>query len=210
LLDKFPGCAWLLGAPLVESAARAYARSCPPGRPCIAEYGATFPEFLARHGRAGELPYVEAFAKLEWLVGKASIAVAEPALNWPTFASLGSEVLLDSAFDLQSGTRYFRAQWPVDDLLRTYLGASAPERFVMEPLDVRIEIRGARGDVALHRLDAASFAFRSELLAGATIAVAAEAALDSDDTFDFASALRALVEEGLLVGVAQPHRRHER
>jgi hypothetical protein len=204
LLDKFPGCVWLLGAPLVESAARAHARAFAPAHPCIAEYGATFPEFLAAHGRAAELPYVEAFARLEWLAGKASIAVAAPALDWRAIAHVGTEALLDSTLDLQPGTHYLRAEWPVDALLRAYLSESAPERFAMEPVDVCIEIRGARGDLALQRLEAAAFAFRSRLLAGSTIAAAAEAALDVDAAFDPAAALHALEAASLLVRITPP------
>jgi hypothetical protein len=82
LLDKFPACTWLLGGELVRDAARAYARLHPPERPCIAEYGRDFPQFLAGFGRAASLPYFESFAVLEWVFGQVSIAVrrysAEP------------------------------------------------------------------------------------------------------------------------------------
>jgi hypothetical protein len=201
LLDKFPGCVWLLGTPVVENAARLYVRVRAPDRPCIAEYGADFPTFLATTGRVAEFPYIEAFAKLEWLVGKVSIAVAEPAVGWSALAAAGTDSLLDSALDFQSGTHYLRTPWGVDDLLRAYLGASAPERFVMESVDTRIEIRGVRGEFTLERLDAATFAFRTRLLAGDPIAVAAERALDIDPAMDVAADLRGLAATNMIVRV---------
>src|SRR5262245_54741193 len=47
LLEKFPAVTWLVGATFMQEAARAFVRRHPPAAPCIAEYGADFPDFLA-------------------------------------------------------------------------------------------------------------------------------------------------------------------
>jgi hypothetical protein len=207
LIEKYPACAWLLGPSLVRDAARAYVRARPPSEPCIAEYGWDFPAFLAGHGRACTLPYVETFAALELAVAQASIEVDRPPLAWQALSSLGPERLLDTVLVLQPGLRYVRSAWRVDALMATYLRGTAPERFELEKSAAHIEVRGARGEVDWARLDDATFLFRAELAAGRTIAEAADAALDLTPTFDPGIALRELVEAGLVVGAREPQAR---
>jgi hypothetical protein len=127
LLTKFPATNWLLGTQFIVEAARRFVRQCPPQVPCIAEYGAGFPDFLGEC--APHLPYIREFAQLEWFVGKAAIAV-----------------------DQQTGVYYFHASWPIDELLKIYLTDNAPDEFAMAPDEVWLEIRGARGEFQVNRL----------------------------------------------------------
>jgi hypothetical protein len=203
LRDKFPACAWLAGADLVSAAARAYVRAYPPRQPCIAEYGSDFPQVLARHGRALALPYLESFAALEWAVAQVSIAIDYSRLSWPDLAHVGAELLMESPLALQPGLRYVRSSWRVDELMTMYLRDAVAERLVLPQSDTFIEVRGARGTVALTRLDAAAFTFRRELAAGRTIADAAGLALEWDTSFDPGEALRQLVHAGLVTRVAE-------
>jgi hypothetical protein len=135
LLMKFPATEWLIGTPLVTEAAKSFVRENPPGAPCIAEYGDTFPYFLGKYTAAYGLPYLQEFAQLEWYVGKAAIAVDQPPSK--------------------SGVHYLHASWPVDELLKLYLTDSAPDQFAITPVDVWIEVRGSRGEFELNRLDPA-------------------------------------------------------
>ena len=48
LLVKFPATGWLLGTPLLTEVATRFIREHPPQVPCIAEYGAAFPDFLSK------------------------------------------------------------------------------------------------------------------------------------------------------------------
>jgi hypothetical protein len=198
LLGKFPATAWLAGAGFVAGAARAYVEARPPRRPCIAEYGADFPQFLAIHGRAATLPYLQSFAELERAVAEVSIAIALPSAAWAEIASLGMERLLDLRLAMQPGLRYLSAAWRVDELMRLYLDAAEPETFVLPKADTFVEVRGARGALRMTRLDPAVFAFRKALHAGQSIAVAAEAALACDLAFDAGAALRQLAQSELV------------
>lgn len=198
LVAKFPASAWLAGTELVGDAARAYAHACPPRQPCIAEYGRDFPAFLARFGR-GAPPYLESFAALELAVGEVSIAVDARPVRWSELASVAAEELMESALTLQPGLRHLRAPWRIDELMATYLRGEAPERFVLTESETHIEVRGARGSLHVERLDGATFVFRRQLVAGRSIAEAAELALDVAADFDVGAALRALVHAGLVV-----------
>jgi hypothetical protein len=194
LQQKFPASAWLAGTDLVAAAARAYVRTHPPRKPCIVEYGADFAAFLAGYDRAPTLPYLRSFAELEWAVAQVSIAIDLPPLRWPALARVGTHALLDSRVTLQPGTRYVRASWGVDELMRMYLGNAEIETFFLPEAETFIEVRGARGELRVARIAAAAFAFRASLSAGKSIGDAADAALECDATFDAGGALRGLVE----------------
>jgi hypothetical protein len=202
LSDKFGACAWLAGKDLVSAAARAYVHACPLHQPCIADYGEDFPQFLANWNHARTLPYLESFAVLEWLVGQVSIAISDAPLTWPALAELGPERLLDAALALQPGLRYLRATHGVDRLMTLYLSGTEPERFVLPATDTFIEVRGARGAVQLAALDGATFAFRTALASGSSVGDAAGRALDYDTAFDPGTALRLLVQNGLVIHTA--------
>jgi hypothetical protein len=202
LLDKFPACTWLLGTELVRDAARAYARLHPPEQPCIAEYGREFPQFLAGFGRGASLAYLESFAALEWAFGKASIATDRAPCSWAELAAVGPDELVDATLALQPGLHYRHSKWRIDELMTTYLGGAAPERFVLVESSAFIQVRGARGTVSLQRLDEPAFVFRVALAGGRSIGDAAAAALECDPTFDAGAALKSLADAGLVTGLS--------
>jgi Putative DNA-binding domain len=201
ICGKFPATAWLAGADRVADAARAYVRTHPPRRPCIAEYGEDFPAFLGNAGLGPDLEFLQAFAELEWHVAQVSVAVDRTPVTWVEIVRLGPDALLNTRMALQPGLRYLRAPWALDQLMTAYLGDSAPERFVLNHTDTWIEIRGARGALRIDSLDPGAFVFRSALLGGQPLGDAAQMALASDSAFDAGQALAELVAAGLVTGV---------
>jgi len=197
LRQKFPATEWLIGADAMGIAARAYALLNPPSAPCIAEYGGGFPAFVARRAPRN-LPYLEAFASLEWEVGRASIAVDREPLEWSAIAARGAEALLETRFALQPGVAYLRCGWRVDELLSAYVGGTPPDRFVLSNEATALQVRGARGSVSIERLAGATFDFRRAIASGASLAESAAHALGQDATFDAGEALRALVHARLV------------
>jgi hypothetical protein len=204
LLDKFPAVSWLAGERFTTAAAQAFVRAHPPAAPCIAEYGADYPDFLASRAGAERLPCLCAFAELEWDVGKVSIAVDRAPLTIESLASIDTGELPDHRLTLQGGLRYRTADWPIDDLIKQYLSGAAPERYAFGAADVQLEIRGARGEFRIERLAEAEFVFRSAVASGVTIGTAAERALDINATFDPGQALLRLVSAGLVIAIDKP------
>jgi hypothetical protein len=206
LLDRFPATVWLVGSAFVTEAARRFVRHQPPSRPCIAEYGEDFPVFLSAQRGATELPYLRQFAELEWHLGRLSLAVTLPALSQPDLAALAPpETLMHVRLAMQPGVHYFRAGWDVDNLIRLYLTDRAPDRFSLRDGDAWVELRGARGDLHMHRLDPATFAFRAALSAGQLLGDAAVAAIDMGPAFDAGAALTTLITDGLVTAVEVHH-----
>jgi len=204
LIDKFPAVSWLAGERFATSAAQAFVRAHPPAAPCIAEYGIDYPAFLASRAGAERLPYLYAFAELEWHLGQVSIAVDRAPLPIEHLTSIEADELPDHRLSLQPGLRYFTAGWPVDELIKQYLSSTTPERYAFDPAEVRLEISGARGEFHIERVDAGDFVFRSSIAVGATIGTAAECALDVDATFDPGNALLRLVGAGLVIAIDKP------
>ena len=201
LLVKFPATGWLIGTPVLLNAAQRYVWERPPNAPCIAEYGAGFPQFLATWPSCERLPYVREFAELEWYVGKAAIAVDKPPVSNEAFSAIEANALPDAVLSLQSGLHHIHASWPIDELMNLYLTETAPDHFDLAPGDVWIEVRGERGGFQLNRLAAAEFIFRKSVAGGRSIGDAAESALDVCANFDPGRALAALVTGGLVTGI---------
>jgi Putative DNA-binding domain len=201
--EKFPATAWLVGTDRVTDAARAYVRSHPPQRPCIAEYGEDFPAFLAHRERGLDLPYLQSFAELEWHVAQVSVAVDCEPVTWVEIVQLGADAVLNTRVALQPGLRYLRASWAIDRLMTTYLTGAEPDQFVLAEVTTHIEVRGARGALWIESLNAGTFLFRRALIGGRRLGDAAEIALAGDPAFDAGKALTSMVAAGLVTGVDQ-------
>ncbi|MBI4443564.1 MAG: putative DNA-binding domain-containing protein [Acidobacteria bacterium] len=202
MLEKFPATTWLVGSTWLTEAARQYIREYPPQDPCIAAYGATFPQYLTLCPGSDRLPYLQAFSELEWHLGKVSIAVDYPAIPIEELAAKPREVLTVAMFTFQPGTRYLFASWPVDELIRYFLTGTAPDRLEFEPADVWLEIRGTRGEFHINRLEEGAFLFRRALSGAEPIGVAAECALERDASFDLGRALADTFSAGLITAIA--------
>lgn len=201
LLDKFPATVWLVGSPFVLEAARHFVHEHPPHAPCIAEYCAEFPEFLSTRPAGDRVPYLRAFAELEWRLGQAAVAIDRPPVPLETFSQIDVDVLTDAAFILQPGLHYLHASSPIDDVMKLYLTDTAPDRFALAPADVWIEVRGARGEFRINRLNAGEFIFRKAVQESRAIGDAAECALNASAGFDPSGALARLVGEGLVTAI---------
>jgi hypothetical protein len=202
LLVKFPATAWVAGSRFIAEAAARFVREYPPQAPCIAEYGRTFPKFLSSSPGAKELPYLHDFAELEWHVGQAAIAVSEPALSMHELAAVSTDALPDAIVHLQQGVCYIQASWPVDELMKLYLKDSAPDHFSMNAVDAWLEVRGARGEFDINRLEDAEYVFRQSISEGRSIGDAVERALDVDAGFDPGQALAELFATALVTAIA--------
>jgi hypothetical protein len=143
---------------------------------------------------------MEQFADLELHVGKVSVDIELPPLFLAELLVLKEDFIADLRLRLQPGIRYHKATWPIDDLLKLYLSETAPDHLVFEPFDVRLEIRGARGDFNITRLEEAEFVFRKSISEGHTLGSAVELAFATNSGFNLGDALVRLIQGGLATG----------
>ena len=206
VVGRFPATGWLIGARRLGVAARAFVHAHPPIAPCIAEYGPAFPGFLSTWQDMARLEYVQAFADLDWHLGRLAVSVDEAPVERHELARTRPDDLADAVVTLQAGLHYAAAPWPIDALIQMYLADSSPDSWTLRDDDVRLEIRGARGEFRFARLSAAVFAFRSSLACGRTLGDAAGHALAIDEAFDPGAALVAALDEGLIRSLRKPRR----
>ena len=88
-----------------------------------------------------------------------------------------------------------------------YLSESAPDRYALQSAPRCLEVRGARGELRIDRLDPASFVFRQALHDGHPLGDAAETALDCDPAFEAGQAVAALITAEIVVDVVQTDER---
>jgi putative DNA-binding protein len=138
LHDRFPATVWLVGSELVTDAATSFIREQPPSKPCIAEYGETFPQHLSAHPAAASLPYLQQFAELEWHLGRLALATED-----------------------SPNVHYLHLHWSLDELIGVYLADSVPDTFALRAEDVWLAIRGLRGTLEMERLVMEEFLRRS-------------------------------------------------
>jgi hypothetical protein len=138
LLDRFPATVWLVGSEFITDAATSFIREQPPSKPCIAEYGESFPQHLGAHPAAASIPYLSQFAELEWHLGRLALATED-----------------------SPHVHYLHLDWSLDELIGVYLSDSVPDHFSLRHEDVWLEIRGLRGLLDMHRLTLDDFLRRT-------------------------------------------------
>jgi hypothetical protein len=137
LVERFPATVWLVGSELVTHVATTFVREHPPSRPCVAEYGDEFPQYLGANVAAESLPYpyLAQFAELEWHLGRLALATEEAA-----------------------NVQYLHLDWALDELIGFYLTDTAPDEYALRQEDLWLEIRGLRGELQMNRLTREEFA----------------------------------------------------
>jgi hypothetical protein len=181
-------------------AAAQYIRQQPPTGPCLFEYGASLPRFLADFPPCQDLVYLPDVARLEWAINAAWHAEDATALDLHCLRSLASNDLASLTLSLEPSVSYVSSPWPIDRIWRAnQLEADPSERVSLDAGAAHLEIRRLDDDVTFRSLETGTFAFRSTCAAGLPLEQAFEAAFVADPHFDLATALHTLFTAGLVV-----------
>jgi len=177
-----------------------YVRVRPPAGPCLFEYGADFPEFVAAFPACAHLPWLADVARLEWAMNAALHAPDALPLEPEALRALDPAALARLTLRLDPSVTLLASRWPVDAIWdANQAGVDPAPRVDLDAGGVWLEIRRRDGDVVRRALPRAVFAFRAALAEGRALEDAVEGALDADPAFDLAGEIRALLDERLLV-----------
>ena len=203
LQATFPVICRLVDERFFRYAADAYIRQHPPAVPCLFEYGAHFPAFLAAFPPCRHLEYLADVARLEWAMHTALHAEVraplDPAeLGWPGAALRW----LQLTFQFDPSGHAAGLPWPIDQIWRVhqadeevYATAGSQRR------GVALEIRRWEDHVGFRQLDPVIYTFRTTLVAGHALASwLPEAALAASQEFDCVAALHELLTDGAVIG----------
>jgi hypothetical protein len=197
----FPAVCRIVDARFFRWAADGYVRAHPPAGPCLHEYGAGFPAFLAGFAPCGDLPYLPDVARLEWALHAAVHAEDAPPVDPARLRAHAPGDLARAVLRLHPSLSLVASPWPVDRIWRANQpGADRGETVDLRGGAVALEVRRDGDDAVFRALDPADHALRRALAAGAPLERAAAAALGIDPGFDLAGALRDLLAGGLVTG----------
>jgi hypothetical protein len=201
LQANYPAVARLVGEEWFRAAAAIYVREALPADPTLLHYGAGFADFLARFEPAAELPYLPGVARLDRYWTEAHCAPSEKALDPAAVARRAPEALSGAVLSPHPAARW---AWFADAPIYTIWSRNRDGEFLERDLDWRPEgalLTRPRDAVQWSALDAAGCAFLDACTAGATLAAAAEKALQVQGDADLARLMSALLERGAFCGM---------
>ena len=201
LQATFPVICRLVHERFFRYAADAYIRQHPPEAPCLFEYGAHFPAFLATFPPCRHLEYLADVARLEWALNTAMHAEVCTHLDPAALGGLAPHEVGRLTLQFDSSVTLLDSPWPLDQIWRVH----QTDEEMHAPVDlnaggVSLEVRRWEDDAGFRRLDPAIYTFRTTLAAGHTLAMAAEAALATSQEFDCVEALHGLLTDGIIIG----------
>jgi hypothetical protein len=174
-------------------AADAFIRRHPPAGPCLGEYGAILPDFLASFPACEGLPYLPDVARLEWAVHMAAQQSAAALLDPARLQRVDPSDMAELSFVPDPSLALLASPWPVDKIWRAHHEGEALPR--LGGGSVCLQIQAARENVTIRVLEPATYAFRDALVRGLTLGEAAGLALESHPSFNLTEAIRELFED---------------
>jgi len=165
---SFPAVDRLVGSEFFDGSAMAFVHEHPPTTAYLDEFGAAFPDFLARFEPASSLPYLGGVARLEWAVSRAIHAPDAAAVSITDLAACDPADHPRIRFEPHPSLSLVRAAYPVDVIWRAVLGeddaALAAIDLASGPVALLVQ-RGA-DDIEVTRLDGQTWRFVSALSEG--------------------------------------------
>jgi hypothetical protein len=192
---RFPTVRRLLGEDCFLTTVRRFIVAEPPRSPLLLEYGDGFPQFLKR---VGDDACIADIADLEAARGKAYHAADAVSLPPQAFAAIPAERLSGLRLTLHPSVSLLQSRFPIVSLWQANQeagGVALPEVRPEAALIARPML-----EVEVWNLPPGGFAFLTALRRGATMAEAAEAAMDAAPEFDLAVNLSVLIKADIVTG----------
>jgi hypothetical protein len=198
LTARFPVVRRLLGEDCFFEKVRRFIAAEPPRSPLLLEYGDGFPQFLRRLGDDACIGGIADVADLEMARGKAYHAADATPLPPQAFAAIAAERLAGIRLTLHPSVSLLRSRFSVVSVWHANQQAGdvvlpqwRPEAALIARPVLEVEI---------WNLPPGGFAFLTALSRGATLAEAAEAAMDAAPDFDLAVNLSVLIQANIVIG----------
>jgi hypothetical protein len=190
----FPVVCRLVDERFFSYAAHEYIGETIPSRPCLAEYGESFPDFLSAFPACRDLLYLADVARLEWAINLALHAEEATPLDRSAVSRPDLVVTLHPSLQLVS------SRWPIDMIWHANQPDGDPDTVIdLKSGGARLQIY-RRGDrVVVSAIDEATYAFLDAIAHGSPLTAAVEAGRRVSPTFDAAVNLDFLFDEGLIV-----------
>jgi len=187
----------LVGDEFFEAVTRLFVRAQPPRSPCLFEYGATFPTYLATLPAAADLPYLGDVARLEWLWNEAFHAPEATPLTSADLADVKPEAYGDLTFGPHPSLGLLGSPYPIKEIWDINQCDAAPDATVnLDEGGQALAVLRPKTNVEILELSPCGFVLAGRLRDGARLEEAFSAAQSIDPAFDPASTLAVLISAG--------------
>lgn len=201
VVEGFPTVARLIGAENLRRIAGLFLRQSPPDSPLMFRYGAAMPAFLTEFQPLAHLGYLPDAARLD-LAMRASYHAADGIPVAADALALWADERFETArITLAPALRVLRSDWPLRDIWRCAQAEDAPPPRA-QAQDV-VVVRPAYDPEPL-ALPAGGAAFLEAIIAGASVAVAYEAATTETRDFDPTALLTLLLSAQAITCMETP------
>lgn len=191
----------LVGEDFFLSLAKRFVRLHPPRTPCLFEYGADFPDFIASDPAARDLSYLADVARLEWLVSESVHAAAAPVLDTGALALVDAHEYGRVAFAPHPAMRVIASGAPIHAIWAMHQPDADPDvRVNVDQGGEAVMVTRPGVGVVLTVLPPGGYAFTQHLAAGARLGEAFAAAQLIDATFNPAETLATVLGQGAFAG----------
>lgn len=201
--QRFPAVRSVVGEEFFAAMARAFVREHLPRSPILMTYGDAFPPFIAAFAPAADLPYLADLARLEAARTRAYHAADAVPVDACSFRGLDGETLAAIRIALHPSTEILRSPHPIVTIWAMNAGEREPAS-IADWRDEDALVARPGLDVEVRTLPSGGAAFLLALVAGRTLADAAQAAIAEDGDFDLATNLAGLIGARLVVGLGGP------
>jgi Putative DNA-binding domain len=152
LTSTYPVVCRLVDPRFFAYAANEYIPDHLPESPCLFEYGASFPDFLATFPPCRHLAYLPDVGRLEWALRAARHTDDPPGLEPARLASVPSAETPWLGLRLDPSVAFIDSPWPIDRIWRSNQPGSDPEATVdLAAGGARLEVR-AKGTTSSSEL----------------------------------------------------------
>jgi hypothetical protein len=189
---RFPATERIVGEAFFAAMARDFVRRHPPRSPLLMTYGGDFPDFVVGFEPAAALPYLADVARLEAARTTAYHAADATPFDADDMAALDPQTLGALRVGLHPSVAILRSVHPVVTIWAMNSGEAPLGPVDLAASEDALVARPAL-TVTVQALPPGAAAFLLALGDGATLAAAAERAIDDTAAFDLAAALALLI-----------------
>jgi len=196
----YPAVQRITGVEFFRAMARFHVRATPPASPLLFEYGRDFPAFIESYEYSRDMPWLADTARIEraWLDAYHAADLA--VLATEALGSIEPASLASVCFNPHPAAQIVRSPYPAVAIfaMNRTDGPVSP-LCSSEPEDALVTRPGQ--EVVVSRLPAGGATFLLNLLEGASLGEAVEAAFQETPSFDLQANLAGMISAGVFTAV---------